>query len=81
MARRCKFLDSLAHFNYNMGQGEVCGEKRTDTSKLGSTLMHTMLKEVSEFCEPRTREGWTQRAHQQVYNSIKYFEITTHTAQ
>lgn len=58
-----------------MGRGEVLQERPTDTRKLGSTLMHTMLKEVSELCEPRTREGWTQRAHQQVYNNIKHLHV------
>ena len=73
MARRCKFLDSLPAFNYNPGRGvnpddlgKSPGEgvkRNTNTEKLGSTMMRTMLKEVHEFCDPSTD---TQKSHQQV---------------
>ena len=43
------------------------GEKKTsDTRELGSTLMTTMLKEVSDFCDPDIKENWSLKAHQQV---------------
>ena len=64
------FLDNLPAFNYNLGYGEyvtINGKRqRTDTRHLGSTLMETMLKEVADFCDPSTKEGWSQKAHQQV---------------
>ena len=71
MNRRCNFLDSLSAFNFNMGQGEYVidtkGKRiRTDTRKLGSTLMTTMLKEVMEFCDLDTKEKWSDKSHQQV---------------
>ena len=80
MKRRCTFLDNLPAFNYNTGSGEhivVDGERqRTDTRHLGSTLMQTMLKEVTGFCDPSIRES--SQAHLQVcdlhglYCSIRY---------
>ena len=67
MKRRCTFLDNLSAFNYNVGYGEYIGERqRTDTRHLGSTLMETMLKEVTDFCDPSIKESWSQEAHQQV---------------
>lgn len=67
MKRRCEFLDSLPAFNYNPGYGlEFGSKKRTDTSHLGSTLMHTMLQEVSDFCDPAIKENWSLKPHQQV---------------
>ena len=79
MKRRCEFLDCLPAFNYNAGGGEVVlrtdtqktgssVRKRTvtDTQKLGSTLMHTMLKEVSDFCDPTIKDNWSLKPHQQV---------------
>ena len=72
MKRRCLFLDNLPAFNYNAGCGEYVkakGRKKrttTDTKRLGSTLMETMLKEVSDFCDPAIKESWSQRPHQQV---------------
>ena len=70
MKRRCTFLDNLPAFNYNAGYGEYTGPKgqrqTTDTRYLGSTLMQTMLKEVTDFCDPSTKESWSQKAHQQV---------------
>ena len=74
MERRCRFLDNMPAFNYNTGAGEYIqtGAKhyRTDTTELGSTLMETMLKEVSDFCDPRIKESWTQKGHQQVGTGI-----------
>ena len=67
MKRRCDFLDNLSEFNYNMGQGLQFGEKKkTDTQQLGSTLISTMLHEVSDFCDPNMRENWSMKTHQQV---------------
>ena len=76
MKRRCVFLDNLPAFNYNTGCGEYKGKTRqsvTDTRHLGSTLMETMLKEVSDFCDPAIKEGWSQRPHQQVSISLFVF--------
>ena len=39
----------------------------SNTSKLGETLMETMLKEVSEFCKPDAQQNWAAQAHQQVF--------------
>jgi hypothetical protein len=70
MKRRCTFLDNFPGFNYNTGYGEyiiVDGKRqRTDTHRLGSTLMQTMLKEVTDFCDPSIKESWSQKAHQQL---------------
>ena len=71
MERRCKFLDNLPGFNYNNGCGEFIvnehGQKRpTDATSLGSTLMKTMLQEVSEFCDPALKDNWSEKPHQQV---------------
>ena len=71
MKRRCAFLDNLPAFNYNSGYGEYQRNERgvmmpTDTRKLGSTLMETMLKEVSDFCDPAIKENWSLKPHQQV---------------
>ena len=79
MKRRCEFLDRLPAFVYNTGGGvpvenhhgkyihSLRGEIRlTDTRALGSTLMHTMLSEVSNFCDPTIKENWLLKAHQQV---------------
>jgi len=70
MERRCRFLDNMPAFKYNPGVGEYVqtGETRyrTDTTKLGSTLMETMLREVADFCNPKIKESWTQKGHQQV---------------
>ena len=60
MTRRCKFLDCHPDFNYNPGKGV---KPNTNTEKLGSTMMRTMLKEVHQFCDPSTD---TQKSHQQV---------------
>ena len=71
MERRCNFLDNFPGYNYNNGYGEYIvnkhGQRRpTDTRCLGSTLMKTMLKEVSEFCDPALKDNWSQKPHQQV---------------
>ncbi len=73
MTRRCKFLDCHPDFNFNPGKGVNPGnpgkdpgegvKRNTNTEKLGSTMMRTMLKEVHEFCDPSTD---TQKSHQQV---------------
>lgn len=70
MNRRCVILDNLQSFNYNYGTGEYVtesGVKRvTNTEHLGSTLIKAMLSEVSEFCDPRIKDTWSLRGHQQV---------------
>ena len=71
MNRRCIFLDSLFAFNFNMGEGEYITDEQgkrvpTDTRKLGSTLMTTMLKEVEDFCDPAIKDNWSLKPHQQV---------------
>ncbi len=43
----------------------------TDTRQLGSTLMRTMLQEVSDFCDPLIKENWFKKPHQQVITSSK----------
>ncbi len=71
MKRRCQFLDNCPAFNYNGGSTEYLigndGKKhRNDTTQLGSTLMETMLREVSDFCDPIIRENWALKPHHQV---------------
>ena len=71
MERRCSFLDNLPAFNYNTGGGECFTDEHgelvyTDTKRLGSTLMTTMLKEVEDFCDPAIKENWSLKPHQQV---------------
>jgi len=71
MKRRCAFLDNCPAFNYNPGSTEYMvgakGEKKkNDTTQLGSTLMDTMLREVSDFCDPLIREDWALKPHHQV---------------
>lgn len=63
MHRRCKFLDDCPAFNYNMGRSVPGAE---DTSRLGSTLMRAMLKEVADFCNPEILKNWSCKPHQQV---------------
>ena len=76
MRRRVDFLDNLPGFNLNSGVGEcitVDGKKRkTDTKKLGSTLMMSMLNEVKQFCDPEQKEDWTKDPHQQVLTITSY---------
>lgn len=74
MKRRCDFLDRLPAFNYNTGSAEYLTNEfgvktATNTQQLGSTLMHTMLGEVSDFCDPSIKENWSLKAHQQVRNT------------
>ena len=72
MKRRCAFLDTLPAFNYNIGKGEtikddISGEEvTTDTRKLGSTLMRTMIEEASNFCDQNMKRNWTGKSYQQV---------------
>ena len=71
MKRRCEFLDNLPAFNYNNGGGEYVKDDQgrytcTNTKQLGSTLMRTMLKEVSDFCDPAIKANWSSQPHQQV---------------
>ena len=70
MSYRCQFLDHFPAYNYNMGIGIYKKDKdsmvRTDTRGLGSFLMKTMLKEVSDFCDPAIQANWSLNAHQQV---------------
>ncbi len=70
MYRRCNFLDNLPGFNYNVGVGEVIDDKRTDTRKLGSTLLEAMLGEVKDFCDPMVNQNWTEKPHQQVNGNV-----------
>ena len=41
-----------------------------DTSRLGSTIMETMLKEVSDFCNPVKRNNWSDSTRQQVLTRL-----------
>jgi len=72
MKRRCEFLDNCPAFNFNAGSSEYLksdkkGKKKmNDTSQLGSSLMETMLSEVSDFCDPFIRENWALKPHHQV---------------
>ena len=66
MKRRCEFLDNLPQFNYNPGVGHEIGKEKTNTKRLGSTLLETMLKEVSDFCDPDIKENRSLKPHQQV---------------
>lgn len=63
-------MDNLPAFNFNYGRGyviEANGKRRdTDTTKLGSTLMSNMLKEVEHFCDPKQVGNWMTDPHQQV---------------
>jgi len=76
MERRCRFLDNMPAFNYNTGAGVYIytGGKlhRSDTKQLGSTLMETMLKEVTNFCDPENMKSWTQKGHQQVVSILPF---------
>ena len=70
MKRRCFFLDNLSYFNYNNGGGNYTSKEGqriiTDTSKLGSTLMTTMLEEIESFCKPFTTTNSNTKPHNQV---------------
>lgn len=75
MSIRCQFLDRCPAFNYNQGVGEIdnCKGIRTDTTALGSSLMDTMLNEVSDFCNPAIKENWSCHPHQQVSSCLWMF--------
>lgn len=65
-------MDNLPAFNYNYGGGRykqkgTAHKIEVDTSKLGSTLMNSMLKEVEHFCDPKQIGDWARDPHQQVY--------------
>ena len=69
MKRRCAFLDTFPAFNFNTGVGEPLKDgsgKHTNTKELGSTLMVTMLEEVTNFCHPAIQQDWSKKPHQQV---------------
>ena len=71
MMRRCHFLDNLPAYNYNTGGTEMIttakGKKiPNNTHQLGSTLMKSFLKEVSEFCDPDGQADWSKKPHEQV---------------
>ena len=75
MKRRCEFLDNLPAFNYNTGGGEYTIDEQgkrilTNTQRLGSTLMRTMLKEVGDFCDPAIKANWSMQPHQQVSSCV-----------
>ena len=76
MCRRCNFMESCPSFNFNYGTGELQDKfgmkKYTNTENLGSTLVYTMLKEVSDFCDPSIKENWSLKAHQQVIIAIVF---------
>ncbi len=85
MKQRCDFLDILPAFNYNTGSGEFLTNEfgmkmatATDTNKLGSTLMQTMLSEVSDFCDPSIKENWSLKAHQQVCVYLSWFFLDSY---
>ena len=42
-----------------------------DTSRLGSTIMETMLKEVSDFCNSVKRNNWSNSTRQQVLTRLE----------
>ena len=72
MLRRCAFLENFPAFCYNSGKGDcyfdetLQKEVTTDTHKLGSTLMQTMLEEVSNFCDTEIKKNWAEKPHHQV---------------
>ena len=88
MKRRCYFLDNLAAFNYNTGVGEVVYDetsgkelKKTDTRKLGSTLMQTMLEEVGHFCDQNIGENCAEKPQVELEVTIVFlnFILILHT--
>ena len=63
MYYRCSMLDSaFPAFTYNQG----ISKDKSDTRKLGSTLMKAMLKEVNDLCDPAVKKDWSSTTHQQV---------------
>ena len=72
MKRRCDVLENFPGFNFNTGMGEYIDQSHTtDTTKLGSTLLSTMLKEVNSFCHPDIQEDWKHHPHQQLVYDFK----------
>lgn len=70
MERRCKFLDNLPAYNYNQSKGEkISGffklRQATDTRRLGSTLLKSMIAEARQLCSSDVKKYG--RSHQQVY--------------
>ena len=57
MSRRCNFLEICPAYNFNEG----VGSGNANTTKLGSTLMKAMLREVQQYC---TNESWSTLTHQ-----------------
>ncbi len=74
------FLDSLPSFNFNNGGGNYISNEgqqiSTDTSKLGSTLMATMLEEIESFCKPFATTNSNTKPHNQVILYHKTFFIS-----
>ena len=70
MMRRCKFLDELPAYNYNHGHGviKIVEGRRiyTSTKRLGSTLMKTMLDEVTRYCKSCFKAEWSLKGYNQV---------------
>ena len=52
-----------------------------DTSKLGSTVMETMLREVSDFCQPSRMKDWTTTTKQQVTCDHSYIDCVARTTE
>ena len=77
MKRRCWVLERCPAFIYNQGGGEyyedsVTGKKRrSNTKRLGSTLMSAMLQEVGDMCSPSIKSLWSSHAHQQLVYDFK----------
>ena len=71
-------MEHFPGFIYNTGGGEYIEYQGrrilTDTRRLGSTLMETMLDEVAMFCDPNMKGCWGERPHQQVsaHTYLKY---------
>ncbi len=83
MKIRCAFLDNLPAFIFNSGFGEYVKNElgnmvATDTRQLGSTLMSTMLREVSDFCDPDIKANWSLKPHQQVHKGTSCLCNGTH---
>eukprot|EP00118_Oscarella_pearsei_P023946 m.294339 g.294339 ORF g.294339 m.294339 type:complete len:5643 (+) comp40744_c0_seq7:98-17026(+) len=77
MKRRCNVLENAPGFYLNEGVGESYKDsktgktERTDTKKLGSTLMSAMLREVADMCNPKIKSNWREHAHQQLVYDFK----------
>lgn len=72
MYRRCKFLEESPYLMFNEGSGipikddESGRLRQTDTHKLRSVLLDTMLGEVSQFCEYHDRKDLQKQQYHQV---------------